>query len=100
MLPQLQVINSGESATFNCTISGSPSGRTQWLRNGEEIMFEGNSKIKLLNELVLLVNDVTRNDRGMYQCVVRNERESSQGSAELRLGGMYSFNSYLYVIKL
>lgn len=81
------MINSGESAIFNCTVSGSPLGRIQWFRNGNPIVTDGNGKVKLLSPLVLAVSDVTRHDRGMYQCIVWNERESAQGSAELRLGG-------------
>ncbi|XP_017776462.1 PREDICTED: Down syndrome cell adhesion molecule-like protein Dscam2 isoform X2 [Nicrophorus vespilloides] len=87
VLPQLQIVNSGENAMFNCTVSGSPVGRVQWLRNGEPILADMNSRIRLLSHLVLSVSGVTRHDRGMYQCIVRNDRESCQGSAELRLGG-------------
>lgn len=43
-----------------------------------------------------MVNRVTRHDRGMYQCVVRNDRESAQGSAELRLGGELLHADYFY----
>lgn len=32
---------------------------------------------------------VAREDRGMYQCFVRNEYEMAQGIAELRLGGEF-----------
>ena len=47
------------------------------------------SRIRLLSQLVLHVAGVTRSDRGMYQCFVRNDKESAQGSAELRLGGEF-----------
>lgn len=33
------------------------------------------------------MSSVAREDRGMYQCFVRNEHEMAQGIAELRLGG-------------
>lgn len=85
----LKVVNSGENALFNCTVSGSPIGRVQWFHNGETLLTEGNPRLRLLNNLALSVVDVTRHDKGMYQCVVQNDRESSQGSAELRLGGTY-----------
>lgn len=68
-------------------MSGSPIGLVQWFRNGELLVIDGSGKLKLLGPLVLVVNRVTRHDRGMYQCVVRNDWESAQGSAELRLGG-------------
>ncbi|XP_060516116.1 cell adhesion molecule Dscam2 [Cylas formicarius] len=86
VLPQLQVINSGDTAIFNCTVSGSPVGRVQWLKNSEMIHPDENGKVKLLSPLVLQVSEVTRHDKGMYQCVVQNEKENAQGSAELRLG--------------
>jgi len=47
------------------------------------------SRIRLLSQQVLHVAGVTRTDRGMYQCFVRNDKESAQGSAELRLGGEF-----------
>lgn len=68
-------------------MSGSPIGLVQWFRNGELLDVDASGKLKLLGPLVLMVNRVTRHDRGMYQCVVHNDRESAQGSAELRLGG-------------
>lgn len=88
-------MNSGDSATFNCSVSGSPIESVWWLRNGEPVlpMSEGEapsgSRIRLLSQLVLHVAGVTRSDRGMYQCFVRNDKESAQGSAELRLGGEF-----------
>ncbi|XP_071054820.1 cell adhesion molecule Dscam2 [Onthophagus taurus] len=97
VLPQLQVINSGESAIFNCSVSGSPVGRSYWLRNGEVLSPDGNPRIRLLSPLVLAINRVTRHDRGMYQCVVRNDRESAQGSAELRLGDTVPELQYTFI---
>lgn len=70
---------------------GSPVGSVHWIRNGvylrqPEDNVDG-AQIRLLSPYVLEVVGVTRHHRGMYQCIVRNARESSQGSAELRLGG-------------
>lgn len=33
------------------------------------------------------LSGVGKEDRGMYQCVVRNDHDMAQGAAELRLGG-------------
>ena len=38
-------------------------------------------------EAVLRINSVGREDKGMYQCFVRNDQESAQATAELKLGG-------------
>lgn len=44
-------------------------------------------RIKLLTPISLAVNNVGRNDKGIYQCSVTNKRNSAQGMAELKLGG-------------
>lgn len=72
---------------FNCTVIGSPVDEIKWFRNGQVLRIDRNEKVKLLSPLVLHITNVTRHDKGMYQCIVRNVRESAQGSAELRLGG-------------
>lgn len=36
---------------------------------------------------VLRLPSITRASKGMYQCFVRNDHESAQATAELRLGG-------------
>lgn len=88
-------MNSGDSATFNCSVSGSPIESVRWLRNAEPVLpiSEGEtpsgSRIRLLSQQVLHISGVSRSDRGMYQCFVRNDKESAQGSAELRLGGEF-----------
>ncbi|CAH0562134.1 unnamed protein product [Brassicogethes aeneus] len=97
ILPQLQVINSGESALFNCSVSGSPVQRIQWYRNGEPLSVDESGNVKLLSPLVLAVSEITRHDRGMYQCVVQNDRESAQGSAELRLGDTVPELQYTFI---
>jgi hypothetical protein len=88
-----QVVNSGDAATFNCSVAGAPVESVWWLRNAEPVMPASESeapsgaRMRLLSQQVLRVTGVSRSDRGMYQCFVRNDRESAQGSAELRLGG-------------
>lgn len=40
---------------------------------------------------MLVVNGVGREDRGMYQCIVRRaEGDTAQAAAELQLGGQFS----------
>lgn len=50
-----------------------------WLKDGKTMPGH--------EESVLRIDSVRKEDKGMYQCVVRNEQESAQGSAELKLGG-------------
>lgn len=45
------------------------------------------ARIRAVSRERISVMSVAREDRGMYQCFVRNEYEMAQGIAELRLGG-------------
>lgn len=48
---------------------------------------------------VLRIESVKKEDKGMYQCFVRNDQESAQASAELKLGGRCKFKHFLYLNK-
>lgn len=52
------------------------------------------ARVKTVSSERISVMSVAREDRGMYQCFVRNEYEMAQGIAELRLGGEYTSPSY------
>ena len=41
------------------------------------------------SDKVLRIESVKKDDRGMYQCFVRNDQESAQAVAELKLGGRF-----------
>ncbi len=44
--PQVQIINSGSTAFFNCSVTGQPS-EIEWFHNGKPIVYniqQGNSK--------------------------------------------------------
>lgn len=82
-------MNSGGTATINCSWSGWPSPRLEWLHNGVPLgvgVTGGRVRVQGNGEQ-LVVSDVHRADKGVYQCMARNERDSAQASAELRLGG-------------
>lgn len=38
-------------------------------------------------EAILRIESVKKEDKGMYQCVIKNDQESAQSTAELKLGG-------------
>lgn len=83
------MINSGGIATINCTWSGYPAPRLEWLHNGIPLgagVVGGRVRVSSSGEQ-LVISDVHRADKGVYQCMARNERDSAQASAELRLGG-------------
>lgn len=54
------------------------------------------------------IDSVKKEDKGMYQCFIRNDQESAGASAELKLGGrckykfikfislIYNFNNFIF----
>lgn len=36
--PQIQIINSGGTAIFNCSITGTPIGKIEWFHDGKPVM--------------------------------------------------------------
>ena len=52
------------------------------MKDGVEI--KRNSQSHLLK-----IDSVKKEDKGMYQCFIRNDQESAQATAELRMGGRF-----------
>lgn len=86
-----QVVNSGETATMNCTVEGYPVESVEWLHDGVPVLTAQDTRIRLLAPLVLVIGSVGRRDKGMYQCLVRSDKENAQATAELKLGGQRTF---------
>ncbi|XP_034948275.1 Down syndrome cell adhesion molecule-like protein Dscam2 isoform X1 [Chelonus insularis] len=95
--PRFQVVNSGESATMNCTVEGYPVESVEWLHDGVPVLTAQDSRIRLLAPLVLVVGSVGRRDKGMYQCLVRSDKENAQATAELKLGDTVPELQYTFI---
>nr|AAF71926.1 Dscam [Drosophila melanogaster] len=78
--PPTQTVDFGRPAVFTCQYTGNPIKTVSWMKDGKAI---GHS------ESVLRIESVKKEDKGMYQCFVRNDRESAEASAELKLGGRF-----------
>ncbi|XP_026295693.1 Down syndrome cell adhesion molecule isoform X14 [Apis mellifera] len=78
--PSTQTIDFGRPATFTCNVRGNPIKTVSWLKDGKPLGLE---------EAVLRIESVKKEDKGMYQCFVRNDQESAQATAELKLGGRF-----------
>ncbi|XP_062570430.1 cell adhesion molecule DSCAM-like isoform X2 [Saccostrea cucullata] len=85
--PQQQKVDSNQSAVFNCTVLGHPIKSVFWLKDGFKIL--PNQKFSIKDQSVLTIHSVNKKDQGMYQCVVKNEETSSQGTAQLLLGAAH-----------
>ncbi|XP_055906126.1 cell adhesion molecule Dscam2 isoform X12 [Eupeodes corollae] len=78
--PPTQTVDFGRPAVFTCQYTGNPIKTISWLKDGKKI---GHS------DAVLRIESVKKEDKGMYQCFVRNDQESAEASAELKLGGRF-----------
>ncbi|XP_037715211.1 Down syndrome cell adhesion molecule-like protein Dscam2 isoform X2 [Drosophila subpulchrella] len=78
--PPTQTVDFGRPAVFTCQYTGNPIKTVSWMKDGKVI---GHS------EPVLRIESVKKEDKGMYQCFVRNDQESAEASAELKLGGRF-----------
>lgn len=65
----------------------------QWLKDGQPL--RTGSRVRLLTKEHIKITSVTKEDRGMYQCFVRNDYDAVQSTAEMRLGGKFIFRSRL-----
>ncbi|XP_050445648.1 cell adhesion molecule Dscam2 isoform X4 [Cataglyphis hispanica] len=92
--PMLLSVHLGGNAEFRCEVGTHPQAGPHfitWYKDGRQLPGSGRQ-----SELLRL-NGIGRDDRGMYQCIVRrSEGDTAQASAELQLGDappvlLYSF---------
>jgi len=77
--PIVQTVDFGRPAVLTCNYEGNPVKTVSWLKDGKPISTNDGR--------ILKIESVRKDDKGMYQCFVRNEQESAQASAEVKLGG-------------
>ncbi|KAK0094057.1 hypothetical protein PV326_011918 [Microctonus aethiopoides] len=82
--PTVQTVDLGKAATLTCTAGGFPQAALYWLKDGQPL--RTGDHISLVSRDRISFSAIAREDRGMYQCFVRNEHEMAQGIAEIRLG--------------
>lgn len=85
---------------MNCTVEGYPVESVEWLHDGVPVLTAQDTRIRLLAPLVLVIGSVGRRDKGMYQCLVRSDKENAQATAELKLGGQRTHHTLLISVIL
>ena len=75
----------GDILTLNCTTAGGHDNMFQWYK--DEIILEGNTAS------ILIINNVTADDGGLYECVVNNTAGSS--SADIAIYGESCLSFYM-----
>jgi len=83
---------------MNCTVEGYPVESVEWLHDGVPVLTAQDTRIRLLAPLVLVIGSVGRRDKGMYQCLVRSDKENAQATAELKLGGKQAHHNAVFNI--
>lgn len=87
--PAVQTIDFGRPAVFTCHFSGNPIKTMRWMKDGKFIDH---------TDAILRIESVKKEDKGMYQCVIKNDQESAQSTAELKLGGRCeNINEFYYI---
>ncbi|XP_042142402.1 Down syndrome cell adhesion molecule-like protein Dscam2 [Ixodes scapularis] len=71
----------GHSLRLNCSTEGYPVREVSWTKDSRPLYTS--DRIKIIYNEVLVVNGVKRQDRGMYQCFVRNRFETVQAASEV-----------------
>ena len=92
--PDVQVVDVGQSATFLCVVSGSPTPSVAWFKDGTEVTADNDHMTMTDDRRQLTVRRVLRKDAGIYQCLVENSDEGRQSSGRLIIGGR-SILSYI-----
>lgn len=82
--PVRQTVDLGKSAMLHCSSTGIPQSIMWWLKDGQPL--RTGSRVRQLTNGQIKITSVTKEDRGMYQCFVKNEYDSAQDTAEIRLG--------------
>ncbi|KPI92826.1 Down syndrome cell adhesion molecule-like protein CG42256 [Papilio xuthus] len=78
--PATQTVDFGRPAVFTCRYEGNPIKTVTWLKDGKDMNH---------HDAILRIESVKKEDKGMYQCFIRNDQESAGASAELKLGGRF-----------
>ena len=95
--PDKLIVKEGISVTFTCNVTGPQITSLVWTKNLKPVITS--ARTKLISSEVLQIYSVQREDKGMYQCFVRSNDHSAQGSAQLTLeGNIIIINVSIFII--
>ncbi|TWW71621.1 Peroxidasin -like protein [Takifugu flavidus] len=70
--PQDVDVTSGNTVYFTCRAEGNPKPQIIWLRNNNALDMRDDSRLNLLEDGTLMIQDTRETDQGVYQCMAKN----------------------------
>ncbi|XP_020356522.2 peroxidasin isoform X2 [Oncorhynchus kisutch] len=70
--PQDVDVTSGNTVYFTCRAEGNPKPQIIWLRNNNALNMHDDSRLNLLEDGTLMIQDTRETDQGVYQCMAKN----------------------------
>nr|XP_014332953.1 PREDICTED: myosin light chain kinase, smooth muscle isoform X4 [Bos mutus] len=90
------VVREGQMGRFSCKITGRPQPQVTWLKGDVPLQPSARVSMSEKNGMqVLEIHDVTRDDVGVYTCMVVNGSGKASMSAELSIQGLDNSNRSL-----
>ncbi|KAK3563805.1 hypothetical protein QTP86_034530, partial [Hemibagrus guttatus] len=94
--PQDVDVTSGNTVYFTCRAEGNPKPQITWLRNNNALNMQDDSRLNLLEDGTLMIQDTRETDQGVYQCMAKNVAgEVKTGEVTLRYFGTPSRPSFV-----
>ena len=92
--PKNETVNEGGNVTFQCNATSNPSPTLSWTKNGNAINQSSNNIVLSEDNQTLTINNVQRNDAGIYVCNATNNVNSVSASAYLNVQCKSNFTSF------
>lgn len=92
MIPERLIrVKEGDSASIECMVRNRldfyhQTLSIEWLKDAKPLIF--GSRIKLISQNKLRILSLLREDRGMYQCICKNEHDVAMAYIQLSLEGI------------
>uniref|UniRef100_A0A3Q2XG43 Ig-like domain-containing protein n=1 Tax=Haplochromis burtoni TaxID=8153 RepID=A0A3Q2XG43_HAPBU len=84
-------VTAGDSATLECTISGSPELKVKWFKDGKEMI--GGRKYKIASTASVTITGLDQSDGGVYTCKASNDAGEKETSGTLSIKEPPAFTS-------
>ncbi|XP_012547376.2 protein sax-3 [Bombyx mori] len=87
--PESKQSAQGDTVVLECLPPrGSPEPNVYWKKNGQTLLFDGDSRMHLVDGGNLVIQDARQTDAGRYQCIARNAagtRESAIATLKIHI---------------